>query len=127
MGNRHVSAQARGSDGSELALQSTQTDAPIIPIDSIERLHNIRPDKVDWVFEQAAAEANARRKEQARVNTFVFFERILGMVFALMIGMSGIIGGIYAALQGHEWLGGIVASVTIGTLALAFLKKKPEE
>jgi hypothetical protein len=88
----------------------------------IERLHNIRPDRVDWVFEQTQIEAETRRVEQHRVNTFIFFERIATQIFALAIGLCGIGGGIYAALEGHDWLGGTVATVTIGTLAVAFLQ-----
>lgn len=124
MTNRQTSAHAKGSDGSELALQSTQSDAPILPIGSLERLHAFRPDRVDWVFEQTEAEAVNRRAEQQRVNTFEFIERILGMIFAVGIGLAGILGGIYAAIRGHEWLGGIVSTAAIGTLAIGFLKNR---
>jgi len=122
--NRHTSARGKDSDGAEFALQSTQTDAPLLPISSIERLHALRPDRVDWVFDQTEAEANLRRGEQHRVNTFEFIERILGMVFALAIGLAGIFGGIYAAIQGFPNLGGIVALAAIGTLAIGFLKSR---
>ena len=71
MANRQVSAQARSENGAQIAVQSTHTDAPIIPIDSIERLHVIRPEKVDWIFEQAEKEAEVRRREQQRVNSFI--------------------------------------------------------
>ena len=96
----------------------------MLPIAGIERLHAIRPDRVDWVFEQTQIEAETRRKEQARINTYIFIERLSGMLCALLIGLCGIGGGLYAALQGHDWLDGIVASVTIGSLAVAFLTRK---
>jgi len=122
--NRHTSAHGTDSDGGEFALQSTQTDAPIIPIGSIERLHVVRPDKVDWVFDQTEAEAVTRRVRESRQDVFVFAERIAGMFLAFFLGMGGIFGGIYAALQGHDWLGGIVATITIGTLAVNFLSQR---
>lgn len=124
MTNRHTSAQGKGSDGTEFALQSTQSDAPLLPISSIERLHAIRPDRVDWVFDQTELESGNRRNEQRRVNTFEFIERVLGMFFALAIGLSGIVGGIYAAVQGFPSLGGVVATASIGTLAIGFLKNR---
>lgn len=124
MTNKHTSARARDSDGTEFALQSTQTDAPIIPIASIERLHVIRPDRVDWVFDQTQIEAEVRRREQSRINAYEFVERLVGIFSALAIGICGIAGGIYAAIQGHDWLGGIVATVTIGTLAVNFLSHR---
>jgi hypothetical protein len=33
-----------------IAMSEHSTDAPIILIEVLERLHAIRPDKVDWVF-----------------------------------------------------------------------------
>lgn len=106
-----------------MVVQDNHSDAPLIPIAGIERLHAIRPDRVDWVFEQTQIEAEARRAEQRRINNFIFFERLAGMVASFTLGVCGIAGGIYAALQGHDWLGGVVVTATIGTLAIAFLKR----
>lgn len=124
--NRQTTARARGGDGSELVVHDSQTDAPIIPIGALERLHEIRPDKVDWVFEQTAMEAQARRNEQRRVNTLEFVERLVGMFGAIVLACLGVGGGIYAAVHGHDWLGGIVATATIGTLAVRFAPTRKE-
>ncbi len=107
-----------------MVVQDNHSDSPLLPIDGIERLHAIRPDRVDWVFEQTQIEAETRRREQLRLNSFVFIERLAGMLAALLIGIFGIGGGIYAALKGHDWLGGVVATTTIGTLAVAFLNRR---
>jgi hypothetical protein len=120
--SRQTNAHARIKDGSELLVQDTQSDAPLLPIAGIERLHKIRPERVDWIFDQTQIEAEHRRIENHRVNTFIFIERFTALVFALVVGLCGIGGGIHAALQGHDWLGGIVASVTIGSLAVAFVR-----
>ena len=107
--SRHTTAHVKSRNG-EMVLQDHQTDAPLLPISSIERLHQIRPDRVDWVFEQTQLEAENRRIERRRTNLYIFIERMVGMLFALAIGLSGILGGLYAAIQGHEWLGGVVAT-----------------
>ncbi|GHU34868.1 hypothetical protein AGMMS50256_29130 [Betaproteobacteria bacterium] len=120
--SRQTNAHVRRRDGSELLVQDNQSDAPTFPIAAIERLHKIRPDRVDWVFEQTQAEADERRAEQRRINTFVFCERIMALIIALVVGLCGVGGGLYAALSGHDWLGGIVATAMIGTLAVAFLR-----
>jgi hypothetical protein len=122
--NRQTTAHVKSKAGDELVVQDNHSDSPLIPIASIERLHLVRPDRVDWVFEQTQLESESRRKERSRTNTFIFIERMVGVVAALMIGICGILGGIYAALQGHDWIGGIVATVTIGTLAVNFLAKR---
>ena len=121
--SRQTTAHVKGRGGSEMVVQDNHSDAPLLPIAGIDRLHAIRPDRVDWVFEQTQIEAETRRNEQTRINTFIFVERISGMLAALLVGVCGVGGGIYAALQGHDWLGGVVATTTIGTLAVAFLKR----
>jgi len=121
--SRQTTAHVKGRSG-EMVVQDNHSDAPLLPIAALERLHQIRPDRVDWVLDQTQIEAETRRKEQHRINTFVFCERMLGMLCALAIGACGILGGVYAALNGHDWLGGVIATATIGTLAVSFLHGK---
>ena len=107
-----------------MLVQDNHSDAPLLPINGIERLHAIRPDRVDWVFEQTEIESNNRRSEQRRVNTFVFVERIVGILAALGMGVAGIGGAVYLGLSGHDWLAGVIGAATIGTLAVAFLRRE---
>lgn len=117
---KHTTANVRDRER-ELTVQQHETDSPIIPVAQIERLHHFRPDLVDWIFSQTQVEAEYRRSESKRVNTFVFIERVLGQIFALLIGLGGIIGGVYAATNGQPWAGGIIASLAITGLAAVFL------
>lgn len=105
-----------------MVVQDNHSDAPLLPIAGLERLHQIRPDRVDWVFEQTQIEAETRRKEQTRINTFIFIERMVGILGAILIGTGGIVGSVQLGLAGHDWLAGTLGTVTIGTLAVAFLK-----
>jgi len=120
---RHTTANLRDR-GKELTVQQHDTDSPVIPIAQIEQLHQFRPDLVDWVFTQTQREAEHRRSEVKRVNLFVFIERIIGQIFALLIGLAGIIGGVYAAINGQAWAGGTIASLAITGLAAVFLTGK---
>ena len=88
MANNHTKAHARRNG--EVTLHSTTTDSPILPIEQIERLKQIAPDRVDWVFEQTTLESTSRRSERKRINTLIFAERILGLVFALLVAMLGL-------------------------------------
>jgi ABC-type Mn2+/Zn2+ transport system permease subunit len=51
----------------------------------------------------------------------VFAERLIGQIFALLIGLTGIIGGSYVAVNGQPWAGGTIASISITGLAAVFL------
>lgn len=105
----------------ELTLQQHETDSPIIPVPHLERLHAFKPEAVDWVITQTQIEAEHRRREHKRVNTFLFIERTIGQIFALLIGIAGIGGGSYVALHGEPGAGGTIAGLAITGLAAVFL------
>jgi len=121
MANRSLSAQARNARGDELTLHAQDTDAPILPVASLEHLHAFRPDLVDFVINQTAAEAQHRRHRERRVDTYVFIERILGQCSAIALAVLGIGGGLYAGLRGMQVIAIAIISATIGTLAVAFV------
>ena len=106
-----------------MVVQDNHSDAPLLPISGIERLHAIRPDRVDWVFEQTELESQSRRSEQKRVNTFIFIERLGGILAAMLVGIFGIVGSVYLGINGHDWLAAAIGTATIGTLAVAFISK----
>ena len=60
------------SGNNELTVNDHDSDSLIIPIAQIERLHEIRPDKVDWVFQHTELEAVFRRKMASRTVNFIF-------------------------------------------------------
>lgn len=130
MVNRSRSAkvtQARNGD-SDVTLSEHETDSPVLPIAHIERLHVIKPSAVDWVISQTQIEAEHRRIETSRINKYIFVEHLLGQVFALIIGLAGIIAGAWVAIKGEPWAGGTIATASISGLAIVFLtgRKKPQ-
>ena len=120
MGNKSVTAKVTQRDG-ELTVSQHETDSPVLPVAQLEQLHRFKPDAVDFVIDQTRAEAEHRRSEVWRINTFTFIERLFGQICALVIGMAGIGGGAYIALLGQPWAGGIIASTAITGLAIVFL------
>ena len=83
------------SGNNELTLHDHESDSPIVPIAQIERLHAIRPDKVDWIFQQTEAESTARREQAKRINTYVFIERLVGVFCAFLIAAGALAGTIW--------------------------------
>lgn len=115
--------------GRELTLSQHDTDSPLIPVAQLERLHQFRPDLVDWVVQQTQTEAEYRRSESKRINSFIFVERLIGQICAFLIGVAGIGGGSYVALAGQPWAGGTIASLALTGLAVVFLtgrRSKPK-
>lgn len=130
MANRHTNAKVTHKrDGDqELTLSQQETDSPIIPVAQLEQLNLFKPEAVDWVISQTQIEAEHRRKETSRINGFIFFEHLIGQIFALIIGVGGIGAGSWVAISGQPWAGGTIATAAITGLAVVFLtgRKKPQ-
>ena len=114
--------QKRG-DNIAVAFQAHESDTPHLPVQDFKELERIYPEAIPWILTQMEKEADFRRKETRRCNTFIFMERSFGQLFGCFIGMSGVIGGAYTATHGSSWAGGIIATAAISTLAVAFLGK----
>ncbi len=99
-------------------------DSPILPVEQLEGLRKIKPDAVDWVFQQSQIEAEHRRAETKRVNDLVFTEHLLSQFSALIIGASGIWGGSWVAANGQPWVGFAIATVVVVALAVVQVSTK---
>lgn len=123
MGGKQTRVQAK-SGNDELAVSTTTTDAPLLPIEHLERLKQVAPHRVDWVFDQTALESEHRRSEHKRVNTLVFIERIAGLVFALLVAILGLGLATFLAINGRELTASIIGGATLVGLVATFIVGK---
>lgn len=126
MGHKSTHASVTNRHGN-LTVQQHETDSPILPVPQLEHLNSFKPEAVDWVIQQTQAEAEFRRGESTRINKYVFVERLIGQIFALIIGVTGIISGAIVALKGQAWAGATIASISITGLAVVFLTGKAKQ
>lgn len=126
MANSHTRLQA---DKGGVNVSSTTSDSPILPIEQLDRLREIAPNRVDWVFEQTEAESRFRRMENHRINTMTFTEHILGLVFALLIAVFGLGAAVYLAMHDKEVTASIIGGGTVVGLVTAFIagRNKPSK
>jgi uncharacterized membrane protein len=124
MANRQTTASVSKQ---QLTFQQNETDSPIIPVAQLERLHTFKPDAVDWVIQQTQIEAEHRRAETKRINTFVFAEHLIGQLCALLIGLAGIAGGAWIAINGEPAAGATIATAAITGLAVVFIKGRRQK
>jgi hypothetical protein len=117
---RQTTAQVKDKDRS-LTVSHHETDAPLLPMAQIERLKDILPEKVDWVFEQAKAEGDFRRSETSRVNWFTFIDRMAGITSGFLIGVVGLGVATYLAMQGHDAVAGVIGGTTVVGLVSVFV------
>lgn len=123
MASKNTQVKAKHQDR-ELSVSHTQTDSPLLDVYSLERLHQMRPELVDFVIEQTKLEAEHRRQSDSKVINFTFIERLGALLLGALVGTGSIGGAIYAAILGFETLAGIIATVGLGSLAVAFLRRE---
>jgi hypothetical protein len=99
-------------------------DAPVFPVEEMERLHRFRPDLVDWIVKETTQEIQHRQAVEKEGYDRILHERRLGQYLGFAIGFLGMVIGGVVAVMGAERAGIVIASVAVGTLAIGFLKKK---
>lgn len=119
MGNVSTHVDAKSGD-SRVAITRHETDAPLIPVAQIERLQQIAPERVQWVFDQTEKEAEHRRSSLRRIDWMVFIERMFGQLIA-----AGACGGAlwvayWLGISGHQAVAIAVIGIVV-TLASVFL------
>lgn len=128
---RSTTAQLRDKDR-QLTVAHHDSDAPILPMAQIERLKQICPERVPWVFDETTKEGNFRRSETSKINWLVFIERVAGIVSGFGIGCAALYASYLLAMAGHDWVAGIIGGTTVVGLVSAFLfrnvhKEDPNE
>lgn len=126
MGN-HTSLQGTDNEGRQLNISHVESDAPILPAPNIEHLQRIDPRLVDLVIEQTKAEADYRRTQSARVNLFIFIERMSGVVAGTIIAGAGIFTSAYLILQGHEVSGAAIGGSTLVAIVTVLVRHNKKE
>lgn len=106
---------------SQLTASAHETDAPILPIAQLEKLREIAPDRVDWVFEVTEREGDWRRAEITRINNMTFVERLGGMLAGLAIGSLALYASYWLAMNGHDVVAGVIGGTTVVGLVSAFV------
>ena len=100
-------------------MSDHETDSPLLPIGQLEKLKEIAPERVAWVFDETTGDF--RRGETRRVNTLVFTERIIGLGSGLTIGCTALWASYVLAMNGHDLVASIIGGTTVIGLVSAFV------
>lgn len=120
MSNKNTTVKQKNRNG-ELTLSHTTTDAPLLPVQQIEQLYRIDPALVDWVKKQTEEESAFRRKENKRVNTFVFTTQTLGQICALVVSLGGLAAAAYLGANGAQTAAAVIGGTTVVSLVSIFI------
>lgn len=119
MANNQTHVKAVTNEGNTFHVQHTSTDSPILPAANLAQLAELDPSLVDFVVEETKKEAAHRRKQESRINAFVFAERISGVVIGALLAFFVFGFGAYLILQGHDAAGlGLCGGGLVSIVAL---------
>lgn len=85
------------------------------------------PSAPERILKMAEDEQSYRHKINKKVVNFGLIESILGMCFALLIGLVGIGAAVYLAMKGHEFASCTLIGVIATLVAIFYLKKEPNK
>lgn len=120
----HTQLRAVNKEGDAVDVQHTSTDSPILPAANLEQLSRINPNLVQFVVEQTKLEAEHRRTTQTKTNSYIFIERISGVVAGALVAIFGLGVGALAIIKGHDWAGATLCGVTLVTIVTVLVTKK---
>lgn len=119
----HIKAKgSKKGDDHSFELAATDSDAPILPVEQIERLHAMNPDWAHWVIDQATKEAEHRRSETKRANTLIFTERMFATTCAFIVALAGFALSAYVVHLGNPIVGSVAGGFSLVALVTAFIK-----
>ncbi|MDY0082369.1 MAG: DUF2335 domain-containing protein, partial [Ignavibacteriaceae bacterium] len=85
------------------------------------KFEQILPGSADRILKQAEAQTNPRIELEKKVVSADIIKSYLGLVFGFLIGIVGILGGIYLATLGFDVYGPILSGGSFVTLVVAFI------
>lgn len=94
---------------------------PLPPPEMLAQYEDVFPGAAEWIFEQAAAQGNHRRKMEAKLVGRGTFAELVGVYSALLMGILGIVGGIFLIYNDKDAAGYTTMLGTLGTLVAIYL------
>jgi Predicted membrane protein len=102
--------------------------SPLPPPEALEKYEQIQSGLVQTIIAMTEAQGNHRRElekkhleAQIRHQKSRDGEAKLGQVFAFLIAVLAISGGLYTALQGHQVAGSIISLIGLSGLVTPFI------
>ena len=104
-----------------IAIEGIQFIGPIPPPAILQEYNNISPGCADRIIKYAEDEAEHRRKVEILTLKTETLEIRLGQIFGFLIGITTILSGTYAAINGAEIAGSLIGTGGVIGLVTAFI------
>ena len=128
MTNPHNKKLPENGNSNPAPMQMTTASAvysgPLPPAEAFERYEKTLEGAADRILQMAESEAIHRRQIESSALYHNIWIAHLSQIFAFILGISGLIGGVYCIVVGQPWAGAAIGGATLVALVSAFLRKK---
>lgn len=124
MGNNQTNVKKVDADGGQFHVQHTTTDSPILPAANLAQLNEIDPALVRFVVDQTEKEAEHRRKQESRINTFIFAEKLTGVIIAALLTFFVFGLGGYLIFNDHDVAGVTICGAGLASIVALFVNRQ---
>ena len=114
------SSQAEQQNHQQLAI-SRSFSGPLPHPELLELYERVQPGFAERIMAMTEAETKHIRDIEQKALCATRWEVHLGQVFALIIGLAAIVGGVYASVNGAEWAGGFLGTGGVFGLVSVFI------
>ncbi len=94
---------------------------PMPPPHILEQYDKIVPGAAERIISLAEKQSDHRRGLENRVINSDIQNSRLGLIFAFVIGVIGVGGGIFAAILGNQGIGTLISVLSLGSLVTTFI------
>jgi uncharacterized membrane protein len=113
---------AKNKQNAVAQFRKTELYAGPLPHPEIlQKFEQILPGSADRILKQAEDQTKHRIELEKKVVSADIIKSYMGLVFGFLIGMVGILGGIYLARLGFDVYGPILSGGSFVTLVVAFI------
>lgn len=105
----------------QIQIQHVSYASPVPPPEIIDYYERIFPGAAKYIFETSEKQLIHRLKLEEKVIKSDIRNSFFGLIFAFIIGFSGIFGGVYCIIKGYSIQGSILGGTSVGSLAIAFI------
>jgi uncharacterized membrane protein len=106
----------------DLVLETSLSfSGPLPPPEILARYDDALPGCVDRILRMTEEQGKHDRSMQQRALQYTYYERVIGQLFGLIIGLVAIGCGTYAIVNGAQIAGTIIAGVGLAGLVSVFV------
>lgn len=108
-------------------VQMTSWQGPLPPASELEHYNRVCPGGAERIIAMAERQAEHRMQLENHVAREQMRQSGRGQIFALVIGLTGVLAAAFVGALGHTAVAIAIATGSLGTLAVTFLVGKRQE